>query len=216
MSTTQMEQERIDTLAVEYRRKGYAVHLRPAKNDLPPFLQEFEPDIDILAASPEGNLVAQVRSASRFDDEQNLRLAEVIEHHPGWRFEVVFINPPVGPDIPAQEQLADDEQVTRLLENAETLSREGHVEAAGLIAYSALETILRRRAQSAAPQIERQSSARVLKELYSIGRIHPDTFEKLLLLMEFRNAVAHGFQPRKAAPNIPEIIDEIRHFQNAA
>jgi hypothetical protein len=79
MSTAQMEQEKVDALAVEYRRKGYAVHLRPAKSDLPPFLQEFEPDIDIVATSPEGNLVAQVRSASRFDDEQNLRLAEAIE-----------------------------------------------------------------------------------------------------------------------------------------
>src|SRR5258708_24940743 len=103
-----------------------------------------------------------------------------------------------------------------MLENADTLSREGHLVAAGLIAYSALETILRRLAQSEAPQIERQSSARVLKELYSIGKIHHEAFVKLLPLLEFRNAVAHGFRPRHAAPCIPEIIDEIRHLQTAA
>lgn len=216
MSPAQMEQERVDALAVESRSKGYTVHVQPSGNDLPPFLKEFEPDIDIVATSPAGNLVAQVRSASRFDGEQNLRLAQAIARNPGWRFEVAFVNPPVAPDVPAQEQLADDEQVTRMLENAETLSKEGHVEAAGLIAYSALETILRRRAQSAAPEIERQSSARVLKQLYSLGRLQPETYEKLLRLMEFRNAVAHGFQPRNAAPSIPEMIDEIRHLQNAA
>jgi hypothetical protein len=214
MTTEQMEEERVDTLAAEYRSKGYAVHVRPAENVLPSFLREFKPEI--VATSPAGNVVIEVTSLPRFDAEETQRLAEAVERNPGWRFDVAFVNPPVGPDIPAQEHLADDEQVTRMLENAETLSKEGHVEAAGLIAYSALETILRRLAQSKAPQIERQSSSRVLKELYSLGNIHPDTFEKLLPLMEFRNAVAHGFRPRNAAPSIPEMIDEIRHLQTAA
>ncbi len=216
MSPSQKELEKVDALADEYRRKGYTVQVPPKKDELPPFLKEFAPDIDIVATSPAEKLIAQVRSGPRFDAEQNLRLAEAIARYPGWRFEVVFVNPPVAPDIPAQEQLADDEQVTRMLENAETLSNEGHVEAAGLIAYSALETILRRLAHNEAPQIERQSSARVLKELYSLGKIHYTAFEKLLPLMEFRNAVAHGFRPRNGAPSIPEMIDEIRHLQTAA
>jgi hypothetical protein len=214
MTTTQMAQEKIESLAAEYRASGYKVRVRPSGDDLPSFLKDFRPEI--IATSPEGNLVVEVKSYPQFDAEEARELAEVVEQNPGWRFDVMLVNPPVAPDVPAQEHLADDEQVTRMLENAETLSKEGHVEAAGLIAYSALETILRRLAQSEAPQIERQSSARVLKELYSLGKIHPDTFEKLLPLMEFRNAVAHGFQPRNAAPSIPEMIDEIRHFRNAA
>lgn len=214
MTTAQMEQEKIEGLASEYRARGYTVHIRPSGDDLPSFLKHFEPDI--IATSPAGNVVAEVKSFPQFNAEEARELAEVVEQNPGWKFEVMLLNPPVAPDVPAQEQLADDEQVTRLLENAETLSNEGHIEAAGLIAYSALETILRRLAHSEAPQIERQSSARVLKELYSIGKIHWKTFEKLLPLMEFRNAVAHGFQPRNAAPSIPEMIDEIRHLQNAA
>jgi len=214
MTTAQMEQEKVEKLADDYRKKGYAVRLRPSSDDVPLFLRQFAPDL--IATSSAGNIVVQVKAFPQFDAEEARELAEVVEQNPGWRFEVLLVNPPVAPDIPAQEELADDEQVTRMLENAETLTREGHLEAAGLIAYSALETILRRRAQSAAPQIERQSSARVLKELYSLGRIHPDTFEKLLPLMEFRNAVAHGFRPRHAAPSMPEIIDEIRHLQSAA
>jgi hypothetical protein len=209
-----MAQQKIESLATEYRASGYEVTVRPSGDDLPSFLKEFRPDI--IATSPKGNVVVEVKSYPQFDAEEARELAEVVEQHPGWRFDVMLVNPPVAPDVPAQEHLADDEQVTRMLENAETLSKEGHVEAAGLIAYSALETILRRLAQSEAPQIERQSSARVLKELYSLGKIHPDTFEKLLPLMEFRNAVAHGFKPRNAAPSIPEMIDEIRHLQTAA
>jgi hypothetical protein len=214
MTTSQMAQEKIESLAAEYRAKGYKVSVRPSVDELPSFLKEFRPDI--IATSPEGNVVIEVKPYPQFDAEEARELAEVVERNPGWRFDVMLVNPPVAPDIPAQEHLADDEQVTRMLENAETLSKEGHVEAAGLIAYSALETILRRLAQSEAPQIERQSSSRVLKELYSLGKIDPDTFEKLLPLMEFRNAVAHGFRPRNAAPSIPEMIDEIRHLQTAA
>jgi uncharacterized protein YutE (UPF0331/DUF86 family) len=214
MTTTQMAQEKIESLAAEFRTSGYKVVIRPSVDDLPSFLKQFRPDI--IATSPEGNLVVEVKSYPRFDAEEARELAEVVEQNPGWRFDVMLLGPPVAPDVPAQEELLGDEQVTRMLENAEILSKEGHFEAAGLIAYSALETILRRRARIAAPQIERQSSARVLKELYSLGKIHPDTFEKLLPLMEFRNALTHGFQPRNAAPSIPEMIDEIRNFRNAA
>jgi hypothetical protein len=214
MTTIQREAERLDALAAKYRNKGYVVQIHPRTEELPPFLRDY--DIDVVATSSAGNIVAQVRAASRFDADQALKLAEAVERNPGWRFEMAFVSPPVAPDVPVQEQLADDQKVTRMLENAETLSKEGHIEAAGLIAWSALETVLRRRAQSAAPEIERQSSARVLKKLYDLGGLNTQTYEKLNQLMQFRNAVAHGFQPRTAAPSMPEMIEEIRHLQSAA
>jgi transcriptional regulator with XRE-family HTH domain len=122
----------------------------------------------------------------------------------------------VAPDVPAEEDLAPEEQVNRLLSSAETLFAEGQLEAAAMLAWSAAETILRRRAQSDAPEMERQSSARVLKHLYALGRINPDIYEKLLRLMEFRNAVAHGFQPRVVPPDISDIVPDIRQLQHAA
>jgi len=209
-----MEEDRLAAVAMEYRRKGYEVHVEPAENDLPAFARGFE--ADVIATSPTDNVIIQVTSPPRFHGEQAKRLAERVELNAGWRYEVVFVSPPVAPDVPAQEELADDEKVTRMLEDAETLSREGHLEAAGLVAYSALETILRRRAQSAAPQIERQSSARVLNQFYELGALNAQTFEKLHQLMQFRNAVVHGFQPRNGVPSIPEMIEEIRHLQKAA
>jgi hypothetical protein len=214
MSSSKMEEDRVAAVAMEYRRKGYTVHVHPAEDDLPPFVKGF--DVDVVALSPAGNVIVQVRAASRFDADQAKSLAEVVERHTGWRYEVAFVSPPAAPDVPMQDELADDANVSRMLENAETLSREGHLEAAGLIAWSALETVLRRRAQSAAPEIERQSSARVLKQLYELGGLNPQTYEKLNQLMQFRNAVAHGFQPRTAAPSIPDMIAEIRHLQSAA
>jgi hypothetical protein len=214
MTISELTQHKIEELSAEYGRKGYFVRVRPSASELPEFLRGFQPDL--VATSPHGNVVIEVRAASAIDATQMARLAEVLESHEGWTFEVVFVSQPVAAEIPSEENLAPEEQVNRLLASAEALFAHGEVEAAAMLAWSAVETILRRNAQSAAPELERQSSARVLKHLYSLGRIEHDTYEKLLLLMQFRNAVAHGFEPRTAAPSIPDVMPDIRRLQHAA
>jgi hypothetical protein len=144
------------------------------------------------------------------------QLAEAVECQDGWHLEVVFVSQPVAAEIPSEEELVPEAQVNRLLSSAEALFAHGEVEAAAMLAWSAAEAILRRDAQSAAPELERQSSARVLKHLYSLGRIEHDIYEKLLMLMQFRNAVAHGFEPRMDAPSIPDVVPDIRRLQHAA
>lgn len=212
--TVQLEQQKISELAAEYSRRGYHVRTRPSPDELPSFLREYE--LDIVATSPTENVVVEIESPSSADAKSIQKLAEILERQPGWRLEVVFVSPPVAPDVPAEENLAPNEQVTRLLSSAESLFADGEIEAAVMLAWSAVEIVLRRSAQTAAPEIERQSSARVLKHLYSLGHLDPVTYEKLLRLMEFRNAVAHGFQPRTGVPSIPDIVPEIRKLQHAA
>jgi hypothetical protein len=214
MTTIELEQQKIEELAAQYEREGYAVRIRPAGPELPEFLRAFEPDL--VATSSHGNVVVEVKASSAMNADQITRLAEAVERQSGWRLEVVFVSQPVAAEIPAEERLAPEAQVNRLLSSAEALFADGEVEAAAMLAWSAAETILRRSAQSAAPEMERQSSARVLKHLYSLGRIEHGTYEKLLLLMQFRNAVAHGFEPRTAAPSIPDVVPDIRRLQHAA
>lgn len=214
MTLGEMAQQKINELGAEYERKGYVVRLRPSANELPEFLRGFEPDL--VATSPHGNVVVEVTPSSAIDADRMARLAKLVDGSEGWRFEVVFVSQPVAAEIPSEETLAPDEQVNRLLSSAEALFADGEVEAAAMLAWSAAEAILRRNAQSAAPELERQSSARVLKHLYSLGRIEHDAYEKLLSLMQFRNAVAHGFQPRTAAPSIPDVVPDIRRLQCAA
>ena len=214
MTLSELEQQKIDDLVSEYQGKGYAVRVRPPADQLPDFLRAFEPDL--VATSSRDNVVIEVRASSANDAGQLTRLAEAVERQPGWHLEVVFVSHPVASEIPLEEQLAPEAQVNRLLSSAEALFADGEVEAAAMLAWSAAEAILRRSAQSAAPELERQSSARVLKHLYSLGRIEPETYEKLLRLMQFRNAVAHGFEPRTAAPSIPDVVPDIRRLQHAA
>lgn len=214
MTTMELEQHKIAELTAEYQSEGYAVSIRPVGTELPEFLRSFEPDL--IATSSRESIVVEVKASSAMDAGQITRLAEAVERQPGWRFEVVFVSQPVAAEIPAVEQLAPEAQVNRLLSSAEALFAKGEIEAAAMLAWSAAETILRRSAQLVAPEMERQSSARVLKHLYALGRIEPGTYEKLLLLMQFRNAVAHGFEARTSAPSIADVVSEIRRMQHAA
>lgn len=214
MTVTQLEQQKLEQIADEYQRKGFAVRVRPAEHELPRFLRGFE--LDLIATSPRENVVVEVKSSSSIDQDAMTRLAQTIEREPGWRFDVAFVSQPVAPDVPSEEELAPEAQVDRLLASAETLFAEGQIEAAAMLAWSAAETILRRSLRSAAPELERQSSARVLKHLYALGNIDNAAFERLLQLMQFRNAVAHGFTPRTSAPSIPDVIPDIRRLRPAA
>jgi hypothetical protein len=214
MTTIELEQQKIDALAAQYRREDYVVRIHPAGPELPEFLRPFEPEL--IATSSRENVVVVVRASAAVDTHELTRLAKTVEQQSGWRLDVVFVSQPVAAEIPAEEQLAPDAQVDRLLSSAETLFAKGEIEAAAMLAWSAAETILRRSAQSAAPEMERQSSARLLKHLYSLGRIEHNTYEKLFLLMQFRNAVAHGFEPRTAVPSIPDVVPDIRRLQHAA
>jgi uncharacterized protein YutE (UPF0331/DUF86 family) len=214
MTIAEMETTRLESLASEYRAKGYEVHVHPDRSHLPSFLVGFSPDM--IALSPQDKVVIQIKTAQAFDPEQVQKLAEFVEGQPLWRYEVALVNLPAAPDVPAEEELAAEDQVTQLIANAELLADQNQIEAAALLAWSAVEAILRRRARSDAPELERQSSARVLKHLYSLGRIQRDLYETLSRLMEFRNAVAHGFAPRVNAPSLPQVITDIRRLRTAA
>jgi hypothetical protein len=214
MTTASLETTRLETLASEYRARGYEVHLHPDRRHLPDFLIGFTPDM--IALSNDDKVVIQVKSAREFDAEQVQKLAAFVENQPPWRYEVALVNLPTAPDVPAAEELATEAEVGRLIANAEVLAAQNQVEAAALIAWSAVETILRRLTREAAPELERQSSARVLKHLYALGRVQPEIYDTLSRLLTFRNAVAHGFTPKAGIPDLAAAITDIRRLHNAA
>lgn len=214
MTTASLETTRLETLASEYRARGYEVHLYPDRRHLPDFLIGFAPDM--IALSKEDKVIIQVKSAREFDAEQVQKLAAFVENQPPWRYVVALVNLPTAPDVPTAGELATEAEVGRLIANAELLATQNQVEAAALIAWSAVETILRRLTREAAPELERQSSARVLKHLYALGRVQPEIYDTLSRLLTFRNAIAHGFTPKAGAPDLAAAITDIRRLHDAA
>jgi uncharacterized protein YutE (UPF0331/DUF86 family) len=190
MTIVEMENSKLQQLANEYRAKGYVVALRPRGEQLPTFLTPFQPDL--VATSLDDNVVVEVKTAPELT-EALVGLADAVDKQHGWRLELVVVNPSAAQEVPVYGQLVGDAQVTELLEKAEALRKRSEDEAAVMLAWSAAEAVLRRRAQSTGMEVERKSSAYVLKQLYTLGVLDEEQYESFARAMEFRDAFAHGF-----------------------
>lgn len=214
MTLEQLQRRKLDEIASEYRAKGYGVIVDPAVDDTPAFLREWRPDL--IAVSDTDRVVVEVKAAPEIESDRTIRIAEAVAANPPWRFELVTANPSAAPDVPVFGDLVPAERVKELFADAEMLVRQHHPEAAALVAWGAIEAVLRSRAIAAGLDLQRQSSSRLLTELYGSGAIDPALYKELLALMEFRNAVAHGFRPQGAVPNIAAIVEDARKLEPAA
>lgn len=208
-----LQHAKIIEIAAEYRSKGYDVRVNPTTDDTPAFLGNFTPDV--IATSADDLVIVQVM-ASPDSTSRAVEVANAVASNPPWRFELVAVSPQAAPDVPSFGDIVSDEHIESMLDDANVLIRQHHLEAAALVAWSAVEAILRRRAASEGLDLERASSSRLVPELYSLGLIEPALYTRLLKLMEFRNAVAHGFRPRNDAPDIESIVIDARKLRNAA
>ena len=211
MTLAELKSMKLDQIASEYRRRGYDVVIHPGVSDVLPFLAPFSPDL--VAMSSDDNAVVQVRSSPEVSDDSLVRLAEVIEAQPNWRFDLVIVNPYAAEEVPKYTELADDDRVESLLQEAASLKREGRFEAAAVIAWSAAEAIIRKLTRAAGLDVERRSSLAVLKELHFAGMIDDDQYSDFTEVIEFRNAFAHGFAARAEPEIVDRIIRDVMHLR---
>jgi hypothetical protein len=126
-TSVDLEKQRIQEIAQEYRGKGYEVTIQPGRGQLPEFLTRYRPHI--LAHGGGENLVIEVESRTSMMRSRDLRkLARTIEEHPGWRFELVVTNP--SEDAPS----LDKNGIARATGKIEELLDSIYLEAALLLA----------------------------------------------------------------------------------
>lgn len=214
MTFPELEEARLRELVAEMEAKGYRVIVRPADAALPAALKGMQPDL--LAVAPGDNVVFEIRSGSELRSPEIVRLARAVESIPNWRFELVAVNPQSAPDVPLEGELASPEQIDRFLTSARALIEQGQLEAAALLAWSALEAVLRRWATEEDLDLQREGTSKLLKQLYSLGRLDPPIYSKLLRLMEFRNSVAHGYSAQADRKIVSEFVEEVGRLQRAA
>lgn len=212
MTIAELVKSKVEQIASELRATGYSVVVQPGPSDLPPFLREFEPDV--IATSDRENVVVEVRSPAELESEEFVRLAETIEAHPGWRLQLSVVDLPTPQEIPARAELAGTQQVHHSLEQAQVLVRERHYEAAAMVAWSAVETILRRHALATGVDADRKGSLYVLKHLYAAGALDADQYETLDRMLQFRDAFVHGFAARVDPETVQRLIDEAEHLRS--
>lgn len=213
------ESHALERVASEYEERGYRVILQPSPAQLPDFLSSFRPDL--LAQSADENVVVEVKSKAELRDHTLAELSREVAKHPGWRFELLLANPRSGQEVPTDAPVAEPQAAAARVEEAERLLDSDFTEAAALIAWSAAESALRQLASRENLDSIRGGSSYLLKHLFSNGLLARSTYDRLTEAMELRNAVSHGFESPRPAPDqvrslIAETRDLLRSLSEAA
>ena len=175
--------------AEEYRSKGYEVLLNAPLDFLPGF------SADLLARKGDEVRVIEVKSRpSLAADPKVSELARLIESKPGWSFELLLVGEPEKLDSPVGARSFERGNVVQRIEQAERSLEAGLPEAAFLLAWSALEAAARASIKPQGVSDTRVTSPRfVLDQAIFHGVISRDRYDALVRMLEYRNAIAHGF-----------------------
>lgn len=206
--TANIERERLLRLAEEYRDKGYEVSFHPSSEDLPDFLKNYRPDM----IARRGNEAVVIEVKSRFSlnssSTQYLRnLAQVVEQHPGWRFELVMTNPEDAIYSPKAEGSLQEDEIESRLRVARQLATQ-HLESASLYSWSLAEATLRLVAENEGLSLQRFDPLYLVKQLTTEGVISRSEYQLLMNALSLRNAIAHGFKATQLTrESVYELID---------
>ncbi|MEH2420661.1 MAG: hypothetical protein V7K48_06850 [Nostoc sp.] len=207
-STANLERERLLKLAEEYRKKGYEVFFHPNIEDLPEFLNNYRPDM--IVRKGEENVVIEVKSRSSLNSSSNQylgNLAQAVERHPGWRFELVMTNPEDTTYSPKAEGSLQEHEIESQLQVARQLTTQ-HPELALLSSWSLVEATLRLLAQKEELSLERFDPRYLIKQLATEGVISKSEYQLLMNLLPLRNSIAHGFKTTQITQNsVYELIE---------
>jgi uncharacterized protein YutE (UPF0331/DUF86 family) len=215
-STANLERKRLLTLAEEYRNKGYEVLLHPNPEELPDFLRSYRPDM--IVCRGEEAVVIEVKSRSSLSSSatQYLRsLAQVVEQHPGWRFELVVANPDDIAYSPKAEGSFQEDEIKARLQVARQLA-EQHPESAILYSWALVEATLRLLAEKEELSLQRVDPAYLVKQLTTEGVISRSEYQLLMDALSLRNAVAHGFKTKQITQSfVCELIESAEQLLKA-
>jgi hypothetical protein len=208
-------EQQLNRVAERYRSQGYQVMVRPGPDALPPFAKDFH--VEILARRADTNVLASAKaSPSEMQADPNLSTyAEVIEKHPGWRYDV-FV---VGPDAEATPEKADvkaqsEEEIRGGLDDAERMLRGGFIAQSVIAAWAALESAMRHRLRGQGSEAGWGTSPRtMLNELVSSGVLSISVFRDLERLFQLRNIIVHGFSAPAIEPGAVQfLVDTARRL----
>ena len=198
--TADLEVQRLQEVAREYRARGYDVILEPKRDQLPVALAPYSPDL--IARKGDESVVVEVKTRTSLAEAPQVRdLARAVRAQPGWRFELVVVKPRWGELLLVDGAEAWDERdVARTLGEVNALLASGHTEAALLLAWSATEATLRLLAAREELDLERHDPPYLLKRLATSAVITRQEYNALWDAMRLRNAVAHGLKPARLDP----------------
>lgn len=201
--------KKIKQIANEYNSRGYKVIVSPSYRDVPSFMTNYRPDL--IAMSDNDNVVIEVKTRKNLLKEGSLKLlAEEIDRHSNWRFELIVTNPKDSLNMRDDTKLANLETLKSRVNEAERLYEERKYESSLLLLWSAIEGYLRNIAINESINIEGKSALYLLKKVYSRGYFSNTFFNSLNNSLKVRNSIAHGFQAKLDSRNYETLIESLR------
>ncbi|MFM7575533.1 MAG: hypothetical protein ACKO5Q_01110 [Microcystaceae cyanobacterium] len=192
--TATLERERLLQLAEEYRDKGYEISFHPNPEDLPDFLRNYRPDMVVRRGEEAVIIEVKSRRTLSSSSSQYLQnLAQSVEQHPGWRFELVMTNPEDTVYSPNAENSLQQPEIETRLQVARQLATQ-YPESAILYCWSLVEATLRLVAEQEGISLQRLDPLYLVKQLVIEGIISRPEYQLLINSLSLRNAIAHGFK----------------------
>jgi len=198
-SVATRERDFLQTLVPSYEADGFSVFLHPTREMLPPFLHGHQPDA--MAIKDDKKIIIEIKSDTTRHSARMEQLHQIFLGHPEWEFRVYYI-----PSLPKEEDIEASPvpEIDAALAEVDQLKQAGHLRAALMMAWSALEAASR----VLLPQnlARPQTANRLIEALASEGVMTPSEADSLRKAIASRNAVTHG---HFAVPITEEEVDRI-------
>jgi REase_AHJR-like len=197
------EQDLINRLADKYRDLGYEVTVEPRGDSVPRFIRPYEPTL--VARKGTGGIIVGVKRdrAALAKDPHLSRMAEVANAQPGWRFDLVILEPqtPIE-DLASQSSEPSKAEIASLLDHAQNSAESADVPSSFLLAWSGLEAAMRHRTSvEGISHVTPTAPTVLMRMLYAYGFISQEELHQLDIILKTRNSVVHGFADPKPNRN---------------
>src|SRR5215831_4620485 len=170
--------------------RGLKFYVNPPRDVVPDFLGDLRPDA--IARGPEGGIIIEVKLRRSPESERRLaEIARIVSAQKGWEFRAIYVTPQID-EIPSIAK-PTQQQLRAVFDQIEALTNGGHHAAAFLIAWAALESLVRlvnANGETGTPRAF--SPIQVIQMLAEEGYLENEAADNLRKMVKLRNAVAHG------------------------
>jgi len=208
---SEASKQKMSELAARYERDGFTVLVEPDPSAVPFDLGGYRPDV-LASRGDEHHIVAVRDLGTRLSVDRFQELAEEIGSHEGWHF-ILATSDDLNPgSFPAKVPLLSWEQLRERSRSAAQLLESGPSEAALLLLWSVFEGMVRLQARRISLPVERYPTLGLLKHMYSHGELSMQQYDRVMEMLDLRNAVAHGLAVEgveSAAAQMLDIVHEL-------
>lgn len=191
-----LEKNKLKELESDFSRKGYSVLVNPRRTDLPEFLRKIDSSPDLIATSPDDNIVVEIKSRKSIKADFKLAmLAEAVNANKNWKFMLVYTNPKTQiesrPDI-----TSDIKSIIRHLDYFRTshanFQNPQVKQAHFLLLWATFEAAASAALDGEGYSVERRATLSLIRDSTIAGLISHSDNETLERMYQKRNKLLHG------------------------